>query len=145
MTFLTITVTTKAKTKRLRPGDRDPAIPLFLHDSLINARSQAGLLDAERLRLQAVANFFAFAGATLGRYASPATPWWERPSQPDEMTYECDAGLGSPEVVDCAQLQYQLGVKSDSLQIGAGEVRFLSSSEQKQKFGQCRECALLII
>lgn len=135
MSFLTISVTKTGKTKRLRPGDRDPAIPLVLHESLIKARSQAGLNDGERLRLQAVANFFAFAGATLERYASLTTPWWERPLQPDEMTYECDAGLGNPKVVDCTQLQYQLGVKSDDLQIGAGEVRFLSSSEYKQGFG----------
>lgn len=95
----------------------------------MNAQSLAGLSNAERLRLQAVASYFSFSGATLERRVSPTTPWWQRPSQPNEMTYDCDAGLGGPKVVDCTQLQYQLGVKSDNLQIGAGEVRFLSSSK----------------
>ena len=48
-------------------------------------------------------------------------------------------------MVDCTQLQYQLGAKSDTLQIGAGEVKFLSSSEYRRELGHCDKYALLTI
>ena len=55
-------------------------------------------------------------------------PWWRQyPLTSDKMTYECDAGLGSPKVIDCSQLQHQLNARSDNIQIVAGEVNFLST------------------
>ena len=59
-----------------------------------------------------------------------SSPWWTRSNaDSDEMTYECDGNLGSPQEVDCAQVEYQLDGLSDTIQIGPGEVKFLSSSE----------------
>ena len=50
------------------------------------------------------------------------------------ITYECDSGLGSPLVADCAQIEWQqLGPTSDSLAVGPGLTRFLHSGELQGK------------
>lgn len=57
------------------------------------------------------------------------TPWWQQvPDSADEMTYECDAKLGAPAAVDCAKVEYgELGADDDTISVGAGVVKFLSS------------------
>jgi hypothetical protein len=59
------------------------------------------------------------------------TPWWGATAGlADEMTYECDSTLGAPSAVDCAQVEWsQLGPDEDTISIGAGVVKFLSSSK----------------
>ena len=38
-------------------------------------------------------------------YQGHRVTWWEAaPTPPDDMTYECEANLGSPASVDCSQL-----------------------------------------
>ena len=62
------------------------------------------------------------------------TPWWQQvPDSADEMTYECDADLGAPKAVDCAKLEYgELGADVDSISVGAGMVKFLSSGQSSR-------------
>ena len=57
------------------------------------------------------------------------TPWWQQiPDAADEMTYECDAKLGAPAAVDCAKVEYgELGADDDTISVGAGVVKILSS------------------
>ena len=60
-------------------------------------------------------------------------PWWQylslSPSQPDQMTYACDAHLGSPPEVDCSRLEYsQLGAPSDTVAVAPGVSKVLSSN-----------------
>ena len=48
----------------------------------------------------------------------------------EQMDYTCDAGLGAPTEVDCALLEYeQLRGSSDTLSVGPGTPKVLSSSE----------------
>lgn len=61
--------------------------------------------------------------------------WWDdkAPQAPDEMQYECDAGLGTPSLADCTKIQWQgLGPPSDTVTVGPGTTKFLTSSK-------CRE------
>lgn len=60
--------------------------------------------------------------------------WWSSVLAVNDMTYECDSKLGSPKVIDCTQVGSQLGAMSDSVQVGAGEVRFLSSSNTSKAY-----------
>ena len=57
------------------------------------------------------------------------TPWWQQvPDADDEMTYECDAKLGAPAAVDCAKVEYgELGADEDTISVGVGVVKLLSS------------------
>lgn len=59
-----------------------------------------------------------------------AEKWWEyNRDHPIEMTYECDAKLGSPSVVDCTQIQWQgLGPPSDTIRLTPGENKLISTS-----------------
>lgn len=53
--------------------------------------------------------------------------WWEHTSKvDDEMTYTCDSKLGSPAATDCIKLLSQLPHGSDNIELGPGNVRFLS-------------------
>ena len=111
------------------PGDFDPAIPSMLSDTQ-NRRATASVpWGIDRIRLGASANIFALRATAMRR--GQEVPWWFTPLlASDEMTYECDANLGSPATVDCTQIQWhQLGALSNTVQVGPGETRFLSSSE----------------
>ena len=59
--------------------------------------------------------------------------WWGPGPDMDavqEMTYECDQYLGSPAVLDCAQLQYQdLGPSSATVNIVPGAPKLFLSSK----------------
>ena len=65
------------------------------------------------------------------------TPWWQQiPQSADEMTYECDAKLGAPAAVDCAKVEYgELGADDDTISVGAGVVKFLSSGQCSRRNG----------
>ena len=46
------------------------------------------------------------------------------------MSYECDATLGTPGVVDCTQIQmHQMGPLNETFEVGPGKTKFLSSSQ----------------
>ena len=56
--------------------------------------------------------------------------WWEHTSKVnDEMTYTCDSKLGSPAATDCIKLLSQLPPGSDKIELGPGNVRFLTLSK----------------
>ncbi|KAL9122948.1 MAG: hypothetical protein Q9187_000503 [Circinaria calcarea] len=56
-------------------------------------------------------------------------PWWLHHSlAPDEMTYDCDAALGSPKAMDCSKLQNQIRSRAGNVQVGLGEVKYLSAT-----------------
>jgi len=59
-----------------------------------------------------------------------STPFWGAVgASEEEMSYECDATLGAPAEVDCAQVEWsELGADDDTLSIGPGVTRVLSSS-----------------
>ncbi|MCJ1223791.1 hypothetical protein MMC12_000434 [Toensbergia leucococca] len=124
--FLTATVS--GPMIRNPPGDFDPAIPSMLSDTQ-NRRATASVpWGIDRIRLGASANIFALRATAMRR--GQEVPWWFTPLlASDEMTYECDANLGSPATVDCTQIQWhQLGALSNTVQVGPGETRFLSSN-----------------
>ena len=57
-------------------------------------------------------------------------PWWFSHSlASDEMTYDCDAGLGSPKAMDCSKLQNQIRSRAGNVQVGSGEVKYFSASK----------------
>ena len=115
------------------PGDYDPSVPLTFVSTknwLLTNRAntitdeQKGILKAQVVAWTAQAERMA---------PGETTPWWEiAPSVADDkMSYECDAKLGSPSEVDCAQVQWhQLDPSSaDTLTVGANQVSFYHSSE----------------
>ena len=58
--------------------------------------------------------------------------WWGREAADpaNEMTYQCDADLGSPTAVDCAHLEYerlQPAGAPDTVQIGPGLTKVFTS------------------
>lgn len=56
--------------------------------------------------------------------------WWEMSQRTKKMGYECDANLGTPAAVDCTNIQtHQLGNLNETLEVGPGKTRFLSSSQ----------------
>ena len=62
------------------------------------------------------------------------TPWWQQvPDAAEEMTYECDAKLGSPAAVDCAKVEYgELGLDDDTFSVTAGLAKVLSSGQSSR-------------
>ena len=58
--------------------------------------------------------------------------WWENnDGAVDEMSYECDANLGSPLAVDCDQIEWsQLSSTSDTLALAADQVKFFHQSKE---------------
>ena len=61
-----------------------------------------------------------------------STPWWyfEGSQTPNQMTYECDTGLGSPTPLDCTDIEWnQLRPASETLEVGPNNVTFLTRSE----------------
>jgi len=63
-------------------------------------------------------------------HISDKVPWWDILQGTEKMSYECDATLGTPAAVDCAHIQtHQLGILNESLEVGPGKTRLLSSSQ----------------
>jgi len=125
--FLTVSVTNK-RPREPQPGNYDPSVAVFIAEYL--ASKSRGANNADRNRLNAAAHDFTL--RTQKMYAGgKTTPWWGAVAESaDEMTYECDATLGAPSAVDCAQVEWsQLGADEDTISIGAGVVKFLSSSK----------------
>ena len=58
------------------------------------------------------------------------TPWWGATAgMVEKMSYECDAKLGAPAEVDCAQVEWsQMGPDEGTVALGSSLTRVLSSS-----------------
>ena len=68
-----------------------------------------------------------------GADSTTAVAMWDPPSSPlppDEMSYDCDANLGAPSAVNCANIdRSQLGAPSDTIMIGPGAPKVLALGE----------------
>ena len=127
--FITVTVSGPSQ-GRPRPGDLDPILPSYLSGWMYGIWSTWQLRAPSRAgRASDVARVLQIRAAAMHRGGQ--SPWWTSAALgTDEMAYSCDADLGSPSSVDCAQLDFQTGAASDTIQLGAGETKFLSSSER---------------
>ena len=82
--------------------------------------------------------------SAAGMSRTGQTAWWTEAASPDEMTYECDADLGSPLLTECTQIEWnQLGPASvsppsDTVTVGPGVVQFLHSSQLESIFTNCK-------
>ena len=102
---------------------------MVVREYLWNARISAPTNSAAQLRHDIESRLMDIQIMAMQR-GGRNIPWWrEHPLASDKMTYECDAGLGSPNVMDCSQLQHQIGARTDNIQIAAGEVNFLSTGQ----------------
>ena len=122
--FLTLKVTSSPDNNP-EPGDYDPAIPLAIEGWTANAAQQG--VDTSSIWTRQ-ADYMTRGGSSI--------TWWDFPSsaETDEMTYECDSGLGSPSVTDCAQVEWhQLGPTSDTLAVGPGSTQFLHSGQLRRR------------
>ena len=117
--FFTVTVSDHTNLHRYPPG-YDPAIPIMLvsgiNDERATSNNPAYALFTEQVLLRGtitgMSPWYGDGGPQLSNAASAIN---------DDMTYECDASLGSPSMVDCSQIEYsQLGASSDSVSLGPG-------------------------
>ena len=133
--FLTVSV--KARTFRdPQPGNTHPSIAVLIAEYLSGAMK--GTENAVRAKLSAIVHRMVLVSQKMTPGGS--TPWWQQiPEAEDEMTYECDAKLGAPAAVDCAKVEYsELGADDDTISVGAGVVKFLSSGQCSEKAGGLR-------
>ena len=131
-----ITVSLTGPLKRLSsPGNTDPAIPEVVSQKLEDAAGQSPRGSSQWQKFDTTSQVWKLTSQSMQR--GSGIPWWSKTisSNPDEMTYECDATLGSPAEADCAQIEWnQLGPwsispPSDMVSVGPGKVQFLHSSE----------------
>ena len=106
----------------------DPVIPLQLYSAQKVIDGEVPVVNTDPL---------AMAFLQMSSQVTPFKPWWEYVqdfvSAPnivqDKMTYQCDSSLGAPTEADCSQLERsQLGSPSDTVEIGPGKLKMLSSS-----------------
>ncbi|MCJ1224992.1 hypothetical protein MMC12_001639 [Toensbergia leucococca] len=121
--FLTVSARS-SRSSGLHPGRTDPAIPLALAQAAVSANrpgrrdglsaTQVWMNQAEMMTRGGV------------------NPWYKQIfpiTTTTHMTYQCDANLGAPSVVDCTQLEWsQLPPASDTLAVGPGLTTFLHSN-----------------
>ena len=103
-------------------------IQLFYHQVLATQNTQVGSDAMAALAIRA--DYWNTQAKSMVR--GDVRPWWhnDQSSTADEMTYQCDAGLGKPAEVDCTQIEWQhLGHPSDSVAVGPGHITFLHSSK----------------
>lgn len=110
------------------PGGHDSQIPIklgqHLRDKLVNSKGKSTTAPSYE-------EFFVKA-ASMEREGGGSEPWWTPRQHTDDMTYECDAHLGSPRVVDCGKLEYsQLGAPSDTVRISAGAPKILTTGMEE--------------
>ncbi|MCJ1238670.1 hypothetical protein MMC14_006661 [Varicellaria rhodocarpa] len=130
-----ITVSLTGPLKRLSsPGNTDPAIPEVVSQKLEDAAGQSPRGSSQWQKFDTTSQVWKLTSQSMQR--GSGIPWWSKTisSNPDEMTYECDATLGSPAEADCAQIEWnQLGPwsispPSDMVSVGPGKVQFLHSN-----------------
>lgn len=122
--FVTVTVSGPSG-KNTRPGDFDPGITGSIIGRLATLKAYAQGESVSSLLSQA--GMLIWLARTKRMQLGGRIPWWApETDSSNEMSYECDAGLGSPSITDCAQLEWsQLGPPSDTVAIGPGHVTFL--------------------
>ena len=126
--FLTVTVSDSRR--HFAPGNTDPQIPMSFARTTQRAREgEAGPVSDILNQIIQIEEYWTRIGEGMQRGSSKT--WWQLISPPPqaEMTYQCDANLGSPPTVDCTQIEWsQLGSPSDTLSIGRGVTFFHSNT-----------------
>ena len=122
--FVTVTVSGPSG-KNTKPGDFDPGITGEILGRFAALKSYSRPESVTMLLSQA--GSLVWLARTKRMQLGGRIPWWApETDSSSEMSYECDVGLGSPSMTDCAQLQWsQLGPPSDTVAIGPGQVTFL--------------------
>lgn len=113
--------------KSRSPGNFDPSVAELVAGYLAN-RARGQKMDRVR-RINSVIRDLNRRTQAM-EVGGQSTPFWGtvRASQ-EEMSYECDATLGTPAEVDCAQVEWsELGADDDTFSIGPGITKVLSSS-----------------
>ena len=129
-TFFTVTIMPDIRFER--PGYEDPAIGEALSDAMQKAgRNAPANSDMAEHYSEGASRLFQQAQRMTPRGSSHRA-WYKidtDPRGPDNpMTYTCNADLGSPNPVDCGMLEYtQLGPPTDTITVGPGVSKFLSS------------------
>ena len=110
-----------------QPGNTHPSLAIFIAEYLSGVMKGAD--NAVKKKLGAIVHRMVV--VTQKMTPGGKTPWWQQvPDSADEMTYECDQELGAPKAVDCAKVEYgELGADDDTISVGAGVVKFLSSGQ----------------
>ncbi|MCJ1225206.1 hypothetical protein MMC12_001855 [Toensbergia leucococca] len=119
--FLTVSVR-NTYTRSRQPGRSDPAIALALAQS---APSSVASIPGERLLSASQIWSMQAEGMQRGsiRY------WYSNVALAADMTYQCDANLGAPSVVDCTQIEWsQLNPSFSTLAVSPGITTFLHSN-----------------
>ena len=130
--FITVTVSNTIGDNE--PGDNDVSIPTVLATLIRSKGSSAPSFSNLQQKYYTHASQL-FAKAQSIAMGADDGPWWSAPISPDEMSYECDAGLGVPREVDCAKLQYtQLTGAIDSINLGPGASKVLQSGKESDSY-----------
>ena len=110
-----------------QPGNTHPSVAVLIAEYL------SGILKGANNAVRAKLGSTIHRMVVVSQKMRPGgnTPWWQQiPESADEMTYECDAKLGAPAAVDCEKVEYgELGADDDTISVGAGVVKFLSSGQ----------------
>ena len=125
-TFFTVTIHHKDR-EPPEAGNYDPSVAVLVADFLKN-RQRGTSQDVWRKLNNAINDF---TKRTQNMYAGgKTTPWWGATAgMVDKMSYECDAKLGAPAEVDCAQLEWShLGLDEENVDLGSTLTKVLSSS-----------------
>ena len=126
-TFFTVTIHRKG-TDPPEAGNYDPSVAVLVAEFL-KMRQRGRRSDLWRKLENAITDF---TKRTQNMYAGgKTTPWWGATAgMVDKMSYECDAKLGAPAEVDCAQLEWsQLGPDEENVALGSSLTKVLSSSK----------------
>ena len=125
-TFFTVTIHRKG-TEPPEAGNYDPSVAVLVAEFL-RMRQRGSPHNLWRKLENAISDF---TRRTQNMYAGgKTTPWWGATAgMVDKMSYECDAKLGAPAEVDCAQLEWsQLGPDEEDVALGSSLTKVLSSS-----------------
>ena len=118
-----LSVTVGGSNTRFAPGDTDPMVAVVLSE-MNNIAAQKLSLPSGGLGGVNTFTPTSWLATAKRMQRGSTTPWWQvvNSQVSDQMTYECDANLGSPPALDCAQLEWsQLGdggSPSDILTVG---------------------------
>ena len=97
-----ITVTVKNISGDPSPGEYDSQIPIKLgqhiRDKLSDSKVKSTTAPADEV-------FFRTAAFMEAESGGSHHPWWTPRANADDMTYECNAHLGSSREVDCGKLK----------------------------------------
>lgn len=121
--FITVTVSGPSG-KNTQPGNFDPGIMAGILERFLALKQYAEPDSIGYMLGQA--GLLVWKARTKRMELGGRIPWWDETGSSNEVSYECDAGLGNPPIKDCAQLEWsQLGPPSDTVAIGPGHVTFL--------------------